>query len=78
MKHHRYPPTYVYNDARGLGRQMLDHDPNRTTNIRLLDILRGHLRDVVCRDARRWLGDVGCEAQPVVGRQHRMPRSPNL
>ena len=55
MKHHRYPPTHVDNDARGLGRQMLDHDPNRTTNIRLLDILRGHLRDVVCRDARRWL-----------------------
>jgi hypothetical protein len=34
---------------------MLDHNPNRTTNIRLLDILRGHLRGVVCRDARRWL-----------------------
>ena len=38
MKHNRYPPTHVYNDARGLGRQMLDHDPNRTTNIRLLGI----------------------------------------
>jgi hypothetical protein len=38
MKHDRYPPTHVYNDTDGLGRQVLDHAPNRTTDMALLDI----------------------------------------